>query len=192
MSLPQNFYFCENTISMKKILYILLLSAVVSCGTARQMQTEQNSLEQDSVDLGYGQFFRDNLAFSVSEAKMTEAVENIYMDIFEFLRNNIPGVVVSQTEMVGDVPHIEVRGNRSIFDTQGEPLFLLDGSEYPNIQDLRPEYIHSVQVLSGPSASAYGSRGANGVIMFKSKAAYEAEQAELARRKAERQAKKNK
>ena len=107
---------------MKKILYILLLSAVVSCGTARQMQTEQNSLEQDSVDLGYGQFSRDNLAFSVSEAKMTEAVENIYMDIFEFLRNNIPGVVVSQTEMVGDVPHIEVRGNRSIFDTQGERI----------------------------------------------------------------------
>ena len=192
MSLPQNFYFCENTISMKKILYILLLSAVVSCGTARQMQTEQNSLEQDSVDLGYGQFSRDNLAFSVSEAKMNEAVENVYTDIFDFLRNNLPGVVVSQTEMVGDIPHIEVRGNRSIFGTQGEPLFLLDGSEYPTIQDLRPEQIHSVQVLAGPSASAYGSRGANGVIMFKSKAAYEAEQAELARKKAERQAKKNK
>lgn len=177
---------------MKKILYILLLSAVVSCGTARQMQTEQNSLEQDSVDLGYGQFSRDNLAFSVSEAKMNEAVENVYTDIFDFLRNNLPGVVVSQTEMVGDIPHIEVRGNRSIFGTQGEPLFLLDGSEYPTIQDLRPEQIHSVQVLAGPSASAYGSRGANGVIMFKSKAAYEAEQAELARKKAERQAKKNK
>ena len=57
---------------------------------------------------------------------------------------------------------------------------------------IQPEQIHSVQVLAGPSASAYGSRGANGVIMFKSKAAYEAEQAELARRKAERQARKNK
>ena len=126
------------------------------------------------------------------EAKMNEAVENVYMDIFDFLRNNIPGVVVSQTEMVGDIPHIEVRGNRSIFETQGEPLFLLDGNEYPNIQDLRPEHVHSVQVMAGPSASAYGSRGANGVIMFKSKAAYETEQAELARRKAERQARKNK
>lgn len=177
---------------MKKILYILMLSALASCGTARQMQPAQNHAEDESVDVGFGQVSRNNLAFSVSEAKMTEAVENIYMDIFDFLRNNIPGVVVSQTEMVGDVPHIEVRGNRSIFDTQGEPLFLLDGNEYPNIQDLRPEQIHSVQVLAGPSASAYGSRGANGVIMFKSKAAYETEQAELARRKAERQARKNK
>lgn len=177
---------------MKKIHYILLLSAVVSCGPTRQMQPEHNVAEQESVDLGYGQVSRNNLAFSVAEAKMNESVENIYTDIFDFLRNNIPGVTVSHTEMVGDVPHIEVRGNRSIFGTQGEPLFLLDGSEYPNIQDLRPEHIHSVQVLAGPSASAYGSRGANGVIMFKSKAAYETEQAELARRKAERQARKNK
>lgn len=177
---------------MKNIIYMLMLTAVVSCGTARQMQQEQSNADQDMVDLGYGQVSRNNLAFSVSEAKMNEAVENVYMDIFDFLRNNIPGVVVSQTEMAGDVPHIEVRGNRSIFGTQGEPLFLLDGSEYPNIQDLRPEQIHSVQVLAGPSASAYGSRGANGVIMFKSKVAYEAEQAEQARRKAERQARKNK
>ena len=177
---------------MKKIIHLLMLAAVVSCGPARQVQSVQNSSEEESVDVGFGQISRNNLAFSVSEAKMNEAVENVYMDIFDFLRNNIPGVVVSQTEMVGDIPHIEVRGNRSIFGTQGEPLFLLDGSEYPNIQDLRPEQIHSVQVLAGPSASAYGSRGANGVIMFKSKAAYEAEQAELARRKAERQAKKSK
>ncbi len=177
---------------MKKIIHLLMLAAVVSCGPARQMQSVQNFSEEESVDVGFGQISRNNLAFSVSEAKMNEAVENVYMDIFDFLRNNIPGVVVSQTEMAGDVPHIEVRGNRSIFGTQGEPLFLLDGSEYPNIQDLRPEQIHSVQVLAGPSASAYGSRGANGVIMFKSKAAYEAEQAELARKKAERQAKKNK
>lgn len=177
---------------MKKILYMLMLSAAVSCGTVRQMHSDQNITEQEAVDLGYGQVSRNNLAFSVSEAKMNEAVENVYMDIFDFLRNNIPGVVVSQTEMAGDVPHIEVRGNRSIFGTQGEPLFLLDGREYPNIQDLRPEQIHSVQVLAGPSASAYGSRGANGVIMFKSKVAYEAEQAEQARRKAERQARENK
>lgn len=177
---------------MKKILYIIMLSVAVSCGPARQMQPAQNYTEDESVDVGFGQVTRNNLAFSVSEVEMTEAGENIYMDIFDFLRNSIPGVVVSQTEMVGDIPHIEVRGSRSIFQTQGEPLFLLDGSEYPNIQDLRPEQIHSVQVLAGPSASAYGSRGANGVIMFKSKAAYETEQAELARRKAERQARKNK
>ena len=177
---------------MKKILYILLLSAAVSCGTVKQMPAEREGTEQEMVDVGFGQVSRKNLAFSVSEVEMTEAVENIYTDIFDFLRNSIPGVVVSQTEMVGDVPHIEIRGNRQIFQSQGEPLFLLDGMEYPNIQDLRPEQIHSVQVLAGPSASAYGSRGANGVIMFKSKAAYETEQAELARRKAERQARKNK
>ena len=102
-------------IQMKKILYILLLSAAVSCGTVKQMPAEWEGTEQEMVDVGFGQVSRNNLAFSVSEVEMTEAVENIYTDIFDFLRNSIPGVVVSQTEMVGDVPHIEIRGNRQIF-----------------------------------------------------------------------------
>ena len=72
---------------------MLMLSAVVSCGPTRLMQPEHNVAEQEAVDLGYGQVSRNNLAFSVSEAKMNEAVENVYMDIFDFLRNNIPGVV---------------------------------------------------------------------------------------------------
>ena len=100
---------------MKKILYILLLSAAVSCGTVKQMPAEREGTEQEMVDVGFGQVSRNNLAFSVSEVEMTEAVENVYTDIFDFLRNSIPGVVVSQTEMVGDVPHIEIRGNRQIF-----------------------------------------------------------------------------
>ena len=86
---------------MKKILYVLLFSSVVSCGTARQMQPAQNYAEDESVDVGFGQVSRNNLAFSVSEVEMTEAGENIYMDIFDFLRNSIPGVVVSQTEKIG-------------------------------------------------------------------------------------------
>ena len=48
-----------------------------------------------------------------------------------------------------------------------------------------------MQVLKDGAASAYGSRGANGVIMFKTKFAYEAEQAEIARKRAERRARRN-
>lgn len=154
---------------------------LLSCGTARQTATTEN------VDMGYGQVSRNSNALTVSEAEMSDAQENTYRDIFDFLRNNVPGVEVSNTTFAGDVPHIEVRGRRSINEAdQGEPLFLLDGVEYPEIQNLRPEEIHSVQVLKDSGASAYGSRGANGVIMFKTKFAYEAEQAEQARKKAER------
>jgi len=172
---------------MRKVYILPILLAAVSCGTARQAETNS-----DPVDIGFGQVSLNNLAFSTSEATMGEGQDIVYRDIFDFLRNNVPGVEVSQTTMAGDVPHIEIRGNRSINGDQGEPLFYLDGTEYPAIQNIRPEEIHSVQVLKGSAASAYGSRGANGVLLFKSKVAYEAEQAELARKKAERQARRSK
>ena len=57
---------------MKKILYILMLSALASCSTAIQMQPAQNHAEDESVDVGFGQISQKNLAFSVSEAKMTK------------------------------------------------------------------------------------------------------------------------
>ena len=172
---------------MRKAYIIPVLLAAVSCGTPKQVSTDA-----DPIDIGFGQVSRNNLAFSTSEATMGEGQDIVYRDIFDFLRNNVPGVEVSQTTMAGDVPHIEIRGNRSINGDQGEPLFYLDGTEYPAIQNIRPEEIHSVQVLKGSAASAYGSRGANGVLLFKSKVAYEAEQAELARKKAERQARRSK
>ena len=55
---------------------------------------------------------------------------------------------------------------------------------------VNPNQIHSVQVLKDGSASIYGSRGGNGVILIKTKMAYETEQAQIAARKAEKEAKK--
>ena len=153
----------------------------------------QVNASTEEVDVGFGKVSRNSQAYAVSGATMTEAQENTFTNIFDFLRSQVPGVEVSQTVMAGDVPHIEMRGQRTIDPAhQGEPLFLLDGVEYPLIQNIRPEEIHSVQVLKDGAASAYGSRGANGVILFKTKVAYEAEQAELARKKAERQARRSK
>jgi len=159
-----------------------LLLACMSCGVSRTAWQDS-----EEVDVGFGKMSRNSLALTVSETEMNENQANTYRDIYDFLRNNVPGVEVSQTVFAGDVPHIEIRGQRSInAGAQGEPLFLLDGVEYPNISDLRPEEIHSVQVLKDSGASSYGSRGANGVIMFKTKFAYEAEQAEAASKKEER------
>lgn len=179
---------------MKKILplYVSLPLLLAACGTPGNVALSRDGNAQEEVDVGFGKVSRNSQAYSVAETTVSEAQENTYRDIFDYLRNNLPGVEVSQTVSAGEVPHIQVRGQRTINpDSQGEPLFLLDGVEYPNIQTIRPEEIHSVQVLKDGAASAYGSRGANGVIMFKTKFAYEAEQAEIARKRAERRARRN-
>ena len=56
-------------ISMKNIIYMLMLTAVVSCGTARHIQPEQNSADQDMVDVGFGQVSRNNLAFRFPKSR---------------------------------------------------------------------------------------------------------------------------
>jgi TonB-dependent SusC/RagA subfamily outer membrane receptor len=76
------------------------------------------------------------------------------------------------------VPHVQVRGVRSIFGEDGESLFLVDGVEFPQIETLRPDQVHSVRVLKDAAASAYGSRGANGVILITTKVAHEAAERE--------------
>ena len=54
---------------MKNIIYMLMLTAVVSCGTARHIQPEQNSADQDMVDVGFGQVSRNNLAFRFPKSR---------------------------------------------------------------------------------------------------------------------------
>ncbi|MCA1758763.1 MAG: TonB family protein, partial [Bacteroidales bacterium] len=50
------------------------------------------------------------------------------------------------------------------------PLFILDGKEVPNIDDVNPENIENIDVLKGESATElYGEKGKNGVIVITSK-----------------------
>ncbi|MBQ3882932.1 MAG: TonB-dependent receptor plug domain-containing protein [Bacteroidales bacterium] len=165
----------------------LVLSAAVSCGNAVPV-----AKDSDEAYVGFGTVDRSNLAFTVSGAKVTEADEDMFDNVFDYLRGRVPGVVVDNTTSVGEIPHIEIRGRRAIKESDiKEPLFLVDGMEYQDIQNLNPKDIHSVQVLKDAAASAYGSKGADGVIMFTTKAAYEAalqEEALKAERKAARKA----
>ena len=50
------------------------------------------------------------------------------------------------------------------------PLFILDGKEVPDIDDVNPENIEKIDVLKGESAiELYGEKGKNGVIVITSK-----------------------
>jgi TonB-dependent SusC/RagA subfamily outer membrane receptor len=47
-----------------------------------------------------------------------------------------------------------------------EPLFIVDGVTVQSIDGISPTLVESISVLKGSSASIYGSRGANGVILI--------------------------
>lgn len=90
------------------------------------------------------------------------------------------GNIFSNTSINGLETHTDSRGNttmqirgRNSIAAGTEPLVLLDGTPYVgDIKQLNPATIESVEVLKDGGATAiYGSRGANGVILIKTKKA---------------------
>lgn len=117
-----------------------------------------------------------------------------YNTVFDLLRGE-PGVRVSPGGENGEMPRVYVRGIATNSD-QTQPLFVVDGIITDNVTYLRPEDIHSIEVLKDGTASIYGVQGQNGVILFRTRSAVqaekEAEEARRAERKAARAARKKK
>lgn len=85
----------------------------------------------------------------------------VYQDIYDMIRGRVPGVEVSGKS-------IKIRGSNSL-NISTEPLFVLDGVIVSSVDQISPENVKSIEVLKGPDASVYGTRGSNGVIIIKTK-----------------------
>ena len=67
--------------------------------------------------------------------------------------------------------NIRVRGGTSVTQSN-EPLYIVDGFQTDNINDIPPTDIASIDILKDASLTAiYGARGGNGVVIVTTKAA---------------------
>jgi TonB-dependent SusC/RagA subfamily outer membrane receptor len=84
------------------------------------------------------------------------------LNIIEAIQNRIPGVSVTGSGMNVKV-NIRAAAN---FSGAVDPLFLLDGipTELIQLVNTSVSDVETIDVLKGPQASIYGSRGAGGVI----------------------------
>lgn len=88
------------------------------------------------------------------------------------LQGRIAGVTVTRAPDGGIA--VRIRGQTSIYGSN-EPLYVLDGMPIQtgpsgSLTGLNPSDIESIKVLKDPAETAmYGSRGANGVIVIKTK-----------------------
>ena len=79
------------------------------------------------------------------------------------------GVRVSNDNSPGGAPRINIRGISSMF-SGNNPLYIVDDVPMNNINLLNPDDIASIEILKDASATAlYGVRGANGVVLIKTK-----------------------
>ena len=92
--------------------------------------------------------------------------------IEQLLMDRFPGVMVSRTSDGG--VSIRIRGVSS-FNSSNEPLYVIDdvpmqAAAGGALKGINPRDIASIQVLKDPAETAiYGVRGANGVIVIRTK-----------------------
>jgi TonB-dependent starch-binding outer membrane protein SusC len=81
---------------------------------------------------------------------------NNYTDIYQMIRAEVSGVVVSGRS-------ITIQQGHSFFGSS-EPLYVVNGHIVNSIDFVVPLEVKSITVLKGTSAAIYGLRGSNGVI----------------------------
>ncbi len=127
---------------------------------ASPLQNEvQNKREADEVvDIGYGVTKKDDLTLPVNKIDATKTNYSSYTNIYDLLRGAVPGLQVIGNKII-------IRGISTI-NANSDPLFVVDGNITESIDNIHPSMVKSIQILKDASASIYGVRGANGVILI--------------------------
>lgn len=151
------------------------------------LKEDTNTLDEVVVT-GYGDFKKATYTGSAS-VLTTEKLEALpVVSVGQMIESNIPGisVVAGTSSQPGAKTTLRVRGVASM-NASTEPLYVLDGVPIPSydlsnftsmseaggmgfIETLNPADIKSITVLKdAASASLYGAKGANGVVLITTK-----------------------
>jgi TonB-linked SusC/RagA family outer membrane protein len=133
------------------------------------LKSEESSLSEVVV-VGYGTSKKANLSGSVTTVSGKELTERPVPNVQNLLQGRVSGLDVIQStgEPGRDDAAYQLRGFGS-FGASNAPLILVDGI-IASIKNLSPQDIESVTVLKdAASASIYGARAANGVILITTK-----------------------
>lgn len=134
-------------------------------------------MEEDSQQLGevvvvaYGTQKREAVTGAISTIGADVIGQQQVTSPLKALQGTVAGVsMVTAGGQPGTNPDIRIRGFSSLFAGQG-PLIVVDGAPFNgNINSISQDQIETMSVLKdGASASLYGSRGANGVIIITTK-----------------------
>ena len=144
----------------------------VGSGTVVNVVLQASSAAlQTVVVTGYGTQERRSITGSVAVVDTKEMTKFAASNIADQLQGKVPGVQMSTSGDPGSAAFVRIRGIGTI--NNNEPLYVIDGvpvQNESNINFLNPNDIESIQVLKdAASASIYGSRAANGVIVITTK-----------------------
>lgn len=146
-----------------------------------RMEADQRLLKEVVVT-GYGNITKEAYTGSASTIGAEKLETRPISTFTDALKGVSPGVVVTGVGQPGEAQTVRLRGTSSM-NASNEPLYVIDGvvweqenisgsAGYPSdpMNTLNPSDIASITLLKdAASASLYGSRGANGIIVITTK-----------------------
>ena len=129
-----------------------------------------NKLLEDVIVVGYKKEIKSNVSTSISSVKAKNIEHLPLTGMDQALQGQVAGVQVTQaTGAPGDDIAVRIRGAGTLGNNN--PLYIIDGIPTTgNINMFAISDIESIEVLKdGASASIYGARAANGVILITTK-----------------------
>jgi len=115
----------------------------------------------ETVDIGITNVNSRSLSSTINTLDVSGDENSTYQDIYDMIAGRVPGVDVAGKK-------VRIRGVNSIV-SNNDPLFVVNGIPLNSIDHILPQDVESISILKGPSATIYGSRGVNGVIVIKLK-----------------------
>src|SRR2546426_5363230 len=122
------------------------------------------------VVTGYTSQRRGDITSAISSVDLSSTDKQTSASVLQRLDGRVPGVTVNSSGSPGSRTTVRIRGVSSFHDN--DPLYIIDGTPVQEsyLNFFNPADIGEIQVLKdASSASIYGSRASNGVIIIETK-----------------------
>lgn len=139
---------------------------------AKIVLKEDSELLDEVVVVGYGTQKKATLTGSIEQVNSKALESRAVTNVGVALQGQTPGLVVnrSSSRPGNESLSFQIRGATSV--NGGSPLIIIDGVPALNdasFQNMNSDDIESISVLKDGSASIYGAKAANGVILVTTK-----------------------
>ena len=133
------------------------------------LMSEDTQNLEEVVVIGYGTSKAKDLTAPIAVIKADEITKHATSSPMSALQGKVPGVQITNSGQPGSGPSVRIRGIGSM-NTDSQPLYVVDGMFFDNIDFLNNSDIQDLSILKDASAaSIYGVRAANGVVLVTTK-----------------------
>ncbi|MDB5143573.1 MAG: SusC/RagA family TonB-linked outer membrane protein [Mucilaginibacter sp.] len=129
---------------------------------------EESKALNEVVVVGYTTQKKKDLTGAVAVVNVKDLNKQASSSVNTQLQGQASGVTVTGSGQPGEEPQVHIRGFNTF--ANNTPLYVVDGVPTQDVSTLNPNDVENFQVLKdASSASIYGSRAANGVIVISTK-----------------------